>query len=78
MSIHVNYGPIKLTLEGDAEGYAFSCPLCHNVFFSHGDKEACQKLTQEHMHQFHKVHLPASDITEDNTEAPKIQLRKAS
>lgn len=77
MSIHVNYGPIDITLEKDAEGFAFSCPLCHSMFFSTGDQEACRKVTQDHLQQFHRIVLPAATISEDDIEPTKVQLRKA-
>jgi len=76
MSVHVKYGPIVTTLEKDSEGFAFSCPLCHSMFFSTGEQIDCSKLVQDHLQQFHRIILPAATITEDNIEPPKIQLRK--
>jgi hypothetical protein len=76
MSIHVKYGPIEVTLEKDSEGYAFSCPLCHNMFFSTGDQTACSRVVQDHMQQFHRIILPVATITEVNIEPLKVQPRK--
>ena len=78
MSVHIKYGPIDITLDKDSEGFAFSCPLCHSMFFSTGDRVACSRLVQGHLQQFHRIILPAATITEDNVEPPKAQLRKIS
>ncbi|MFT5883240.1 MAG: hypothetical protein ACI9FG_001753 [Crocinitomicaceae bacterium] len=76
MSVHVKYGPIVITLEKDSEGSAFSCPLCHSMFFSTGAQVDSSKVVQDHMQQYHRIILPAATIIEDNIEPPKIQLKK--
>jgi|GEM_PF-2348018 hypothetical protein len=77
MSVHVKYGPIDITLEKDSEGFAFSCPLCHSMFFSTGDQASRSNVVQNHLQQFHRISLPAATISEDNIEPPKVQLKKA-
>jgi hypothetical protein len=76
MSVHITYGTITVTLQQDAEGYSFPCPLCHNLFFSTGDVEACRLLAQDHLRQFHKILLPSAVITEDNEQPPKVQVQR--
>ena len=77
MSVHVKYGPIDITLEKDAEGFAFSCPLCHSMFFSTGDQTACSRVVQDHLQQFHRITLPAATVTEDGLEPEKSPQTKA-
>lgn len=76
MSVHLTYGQITVTLQQDAEGFSFPCPLCHNLFFSTGDVETCRQLAQEHLRQHHRILLPSAVITTDNEEPPKVQLQK--
>ena len=75
MSINIHYGPIAVTLEQDAEGFSYSCPLCHNLYFTIGSAEACKNLIQDHLQQSHHISLPQAIITKDNLEPPKIQVQ---
>ncbi len=78
MSIHITYGPINITLEQDAEGFAFSCPFCHSMFFSTGELENCRALVQEHLQQFHKIILSDAQVSNDGIEPTKVKSQKAT
>lgn len=65
---------VKITLEKDAEGFAYTCPLCHHMYFSTGDQDLCKNVVQDHLQQYHRIVLPAAVITEDDTEAPKVRI----
>lgn len=75
MSLNVKYGMINIRVEKDTLGFSFSCPLCHQVHFSTGDAEVVKRVVQDHLQQFHRITLPAAVITEDEHEAPKVQLQ---
>lgn len=77
MSTHIKYGQIETILEKDAEGYAFSCPLCHSLFFSNGELSCCQKVLQDHLQQYHKVCPTRAVISECDKEPTRILLKKA-
>ncbi len=76
MSAYLKYGPIDVQLEKDSEGIAFSCPLCHNMFFSSGDEVNCSHVVQDHLQQFHRITYPTATISENKMATVKETPRK--
>lgn len=76
MSAHLKYGPIDVLIEKDSEGIAFTCPLCHNMFFSSGDQVKCGQVVQDHLRQYHRITYPAATISENEMAPVKVGPRK--
>jgi len=76
MITKVTYGQISIKMEADAEGHAFSCPLCSQLFFCNGGIEYCIKKGREHLQQFHRIsHIPTETSELTNKETCKVSLK---
>lgn len=76
MSAYLKYGPIDVLIEKDSEGIAFTCPLCHNMFFASGDQGKCGHVVQDHLRQYHRINYPAATISEYEMAPVKVGPRK--
>lgn len=74
MITKVTYGQITINMEPDAEGHAFSCPLCNQLFFCNGNIEHCKKIGREHLQQFHRI----SNIPTETSELTKKETCRIS
>ena len=78
MSTIVKYGMIEFKMEADSVGFAFNCPLCHQMFFCSGGLDHAKVTAREHLQQFHRVTpIPAETVTELDDDTPKVAIQHA-
>lgn len=76
MSTLVKYGMIEFNMQPDSVGYAFNCPLCHQMFFCSGGLNHSKATAREHLQQYHRISpIPPEVVSENDEAAPKVAIR---